>query len=800
MIAFLAISFTTFIATINLPGTDAHGYLKSPRSRNYVANRDGKWSGGTTSDPKIETCPHCLNQGGICGTTGNNNYNTPLNTFGDPMPVNIQGTFQQGQEIELTSVITAHHKGHFEYKACPIQPGEVPTQACFDAYPLEFVEDKIYNAPKDTNYPERAYIPESGNDFTHTFKLPANLSGDLVLIQWVYVTANSCLPPGYHDYPFPPGFPTRSAGNCGSSLGEQFWNCAEVRIVPSNPTPVTMPVATPTNLPVSIPTSSPVVNPTSSPVSTPTLSPNAPVLAGSDSRLIAYLGNWQTCPSLEETSKYTHIVIAFAVTYTWNPTKNQCSESCTIGSPVPICNNQNNQALVDSWKAAGKKVILSFGGAGMGGSWAGDVNDCWEYCFGKEESVIDQLDTIVRAQNFDGIDIDYEYFYNTVEAQNFLRTVTTGLRSRLPLGNIVTHAPMDPDLIKNTAYYNILKEVSSSLDFIMPQYYNGFTRPAIDGIDGTGSGSISALSHYDNLVNDMFNGDATKIIFGFCISDCSGTGSNANAMQAASVMSSLREYYPCNGGAFFWVAAHDTGGSWSQIVSNEILPYSGCSDNSPISPSPTTPPTTPAPTFPLTAAPTLPPVPTTSSPTQSPVQPGMCPSGYSGMIATIDCKGFYHCQNGSLISNTPTMCQAGLLFSETLQVCDWSYNVVCQSNPDTPIPTLSPTEAPTMAPVATTSRPTAVPTLNPVSPTAPPTSAPVAPTFPPVTPTSSPTGSPVKEIACPPQYTGLIPANGCTEFYDCFEGSLVSNVPIYCPEGLLYKTDQICMCNFVFVL
>merc|ERR1711862_989909 len=66
-----------------------------------------------------------------------------------------------------------------------------------------------------------------------------------------------------------------------------------------------------------------------------------------------------------------------------------------------------------------------------------------------------------------------------------------------------------------------------------------------------GSGSISALSHYQNLVDDMFGGDYTKVIFGFCISDCSGTGSNANAMQASDVMKSLRNYYPCNGGAFF---------------------------------------------------------------------------------------------------------------------------------------------------------------------------------------------------------------------------------------------------------
>ena len=684
---YFGLSLALLVGFVSNKEVNAHGHVTSPRSRNWVAAQDGKWSGGTATDPKIETCSHCLNRGGICGRNNDNDYNTPKNTFGDDMPVNIQANFQQGQEYEFDAVLTAYHKGHFEYKACPIQAGEIPTQECFDQHPLKFVEDVFYNAPADPNFPERAYIPNSSHSnhksssgdylYRHKYRLPSNLSGDIVLIQWHYVTANSCLPKGYDKYSFPEGFdPGNNLGTCGplppdgNGVPEQFWNCIEVKISSGSPTP---PVATPTNSPVVTPTSSPVASPTNSPVSTPTMSPNSPVLAGSDSRLIAYLGNWQACPTLEETAKYTHIVIAFAVTYTWNPTKNQCSESCTIGSPVPICNNQNNQALVDSWKAAGKQVILSFGGAGMGGSWAGDVNDCWEYCYGKENSVISQLDTIVRAQNFDGVDIDYEYFYDSTEAQHFLKTVTTGLRSTLPSGSIVTHAPMDPDLNKNTAYYNILKEVSSSLDFVMPQYYNGFTRPAIDGIDGTGSGSVSALSHYNNLVNDMFNGDATKIIFGFCISDCSGTGSNANAMQAATVMSDLRAHHSCNGGAFFWVAAHDTGGSWSQIVGNEILPYSGCSDNSPVSPRPTM---------------------------------------------------------------APTVAQ---------------------------------------------------------------TSAPISPTSPPVPLTSAPTNSPVQGVACPPEYTGLIPANDCTEFYQCVDGSLVSNIPIYCEEGLLYKTDEVCMCNFVFM-
>jgi hypothetical protein len=63
------------------------------------------------------------------------------------------------------------------------------------------------------------------------------------------------------------------------------------------------------------------------------------------------------------------------VSYTWAASKNNCDAQCNIASTVPICENANNQALVDQWRAAGKKVIFSFGGAGMGGSWSG--RQCW---------------------------------------------------------------------------------------------------------------------------------------------------------------------------------------------------------------------------------------------------------------------------------------------------------------------------------------------------------------------------------------------------------------------------------------
>jgi len=295
------------------------------------------------------------------------------------------------------------------------------------------------------------------------------------------------------------------------------------------------------------------------------------------------------------------MIIAFAVSYTWAEGGNNCDAQCNINPTVPICDNVNNQDLVDSWRAAGKKVILSFGGAGMGGSWSGDANNCWDHCFGKEEELSTALTTIVQNQNFDGIDIDYEYCYDIggsqagkcpqktekytdIKARNFLSSITSLLRQKLDAlgsGYEITHAPMDVDLLPNTEYYQILKAQSNNLDFIMPQFYNGITRPHVDGVDGTGAGSHSAISMFDDLANDMFDSEPNKVVFGFCISDCAGTGSNTDYNQAVQVMSDLKEYnngeFECNGGAFFWVALHDTGGTWSDAVYNEVGITTGCS-------------------------------------------------------------------------------------------------------------------------------------------------------------------------------------------------------------------------------
>ncbi|GAX28860.1 hypothetical protein FisN_20Lh160 [Fistulifera solaris] len=499
----------------------------------------------------------------------------------------------------------------------------------------------------------------------------------------------------------------------------------------------------------------------------------ANALVKEDNRMVAFLGNWQACPTAAQLDQYTHIMVSFAVSYTWSPSKNICSPTCEIATP-PICNNAPNSNLINDLHAKGKKVVLSFGGAGMGGSWAGDVNDCWEYCFGRETQVVDRLVQIVNDLKMDGVDIDYEYFYENdqngsgftkgAQAINFLKQVTTGLRSKLPANALVTHAPMDADLVAGSDYLTMLQSVSSSIDFLMPQYYNGITRPARDGFFNAGVGTVATSAHYQNLVATLFNGQADRLVLGFCISDCAGTGSNTGAAAAKAVMDQVNTAYSCHGGAFFWVAAHDVNGQWSQTVNTALQVNRGCSARLPSPPTPVASPVqapTPvaAPVKPPSpvavptpvAAPVKPPSPVAvptpvatpvkpPSPVASPTSVACCPSGFTGLVPSSACTGFITCQNGVQIGGE-VKCSTGLLFDGSKQVCNWTSQVTCVSNGCSQVPVAAPVKAPVPAPT-----PVVTPVKAPVpapTPVATPVKAPVPAPTPVATPVKAPAPTPV---------------------------------------------------------
>ena len=259
-----------FLALCSIPpAIFGHGYLKTPRSRNYAAYEDGRDGQGG----RREYEPWSANRKTVSETCGTTPANPDAKNY-DFLRSGVQATYSSGQVVDFDVDMTAHHKGHFVLKACAISPGQTATQACFDRNPLRFISG--HGANPHPNYPDRAYLPPANPiaapngahpqfaaggrwSYRYKFQLPSGLSGDLVLLQWHYIASNSCLPPGYNTYNWPAGWNPGNLPVCvdiplyGSvpvqgGRPEQFWNCAEVRITGGGgqvPTPTPPPPTPP---------------------------------------------------------------------------------------------------------------------------------------------------------------------------------------------------------------------------------------------------------------------------------------------------------------------------------------------------------------------------------------------------------------------------------------------------------------------------------------------------------------------------------------------------------------------------
>jgi len=262
------LSLLLLLASSTTVHVNAHGYLESPRSRNYVANQEGKAKGdGDETTPLKETATNNARADkvpGQCGTIGDRNYECAPNVLGGCLPTNIQATYTCGEEIEVTLHIDRNHGGHFLFSVC-----EEPTYDCFKDHRLEYVRGVTSDAPKDFNYPYRAYMPPktigvNGNSWEYKFmmKLPDDVSGDSLLLQWWWVTADGCDAPGYDKYAFPDDWnmeltqDTCEQNDDMTYNHKQFSNCAEVKITGcGQPIVSKAPVASPNNVPTMLPTS-----------------------------------------------------------------------------------------------------------------------------------------------------------------------------------------------------------------------------------------------------------------------------------------------------------------------------------------------------------------------------------------------------------------------------------------------------------------------------------------------------------------------------------------------------------------
>ncbi|PSC74252.1 chitin binding domain-containing [Micractinium conductrix] len=265
-----------------LPLAAAHGYMAQPAARNYIHStyyERTQQERQAIPESYWNYCPHCLAAGGpgqvsdngaltwpaglngFCGDMYYNNGNKPQVDTGRDHEAGgryateeIGGVYEEGGVMEIKISITAHHNGRFEFKICRILapgPGQTWAQAekaqmsneCFNQYVLVQAPVAGAQAP----YQQFSFLPFKtwgGYSFDLTppfysyyYSVPDGLRCDGVyarcVLQWHWVTGNSCTPPGTPDQ-----FKEKSINECGSTAPypEEFWNCADIRTTPrANP-------------------------------------------------------------------------------------------------------------------------------------------------------------------------------------------------------------------------------------------------------------------------------------------------------------------------------------------------------------------------------------------------------------------------------------------------------------------------------------------------------------------------------------------------------------------------------------
>lgn len=239
-----------------------HGLMCTPRQRGaYVDEEKCGSKLSVPSNPKIDWCPFCSNRGGFCGKQD-------LKLGGRLMPyaqAPIVAEYKEGQEIDFSIKITAHHNGYMLFHICDLDSCGTRDidQSCFDrkkCYMLQRVqkpecENKAVDTndrcgPVDASYPNRWYLPcpkkrsdpvqdhmYGGKDGTMRYKLPRGVTCDHCVIQWQWWSANACNAPGVVEYfakydPFkcPGGVKIHDALMRRCDVPEEFAACADVKV------------------------------------------------------------------------------------------------------------------------------------------------------------------------------------------------------------------------------------------------------------------------------------------------------------------------------------------------------------------------------------------------------------------------------------------------------------------------------------------------------------------------------------------------------------------------------------------
>ncbi|CAM4892243.1 unnamed protein product [Rotaria socialis] len=258
--------FTSCFASIY-----GHGYLLDPVARSSAWLVDQSFKQCCTYPNHMEMfcggTQHQWNtQGGKCGICGEP-YDRSAKIFekgGAMYTGKIVKTYNQGQQIDVTVMLTANHKGYFEFRLCNLDstPNSDATQDCLDRRLLKIA------GTDSTRYRD---VDKYGSQaITVRIQLPSDVACRHCVFQWRYTTGNS-----WGTDPI--------TGQSGLGMGienETFMGCSDISIVANgSPTQTVPPIVVTTARPPAATTARPPAETTARPPAATTARPPAATTA-----------------------------------------------------------------------------------------------------------------------------------------------------------------------------------------------------------------------------------------------------------------------------------------------------------------------------------------------------------------------------------------------------------------------------------------------------------------------------------------------------------------------------------------
>lgn len=332
----------------------------------------------------------------------------------------------------------------------------------------------------------------------------------------------------------------------------------------SGPTPSPSPSVTPSPSPSPSASPSPEPSPSVSPSPQPTASP-----IPSDGKVLSIFwcgfgGDYCGQSTTDDVNpKATHVILAFA-------------NSNSDGS-LSVDSANWPTALINSWQASGKKVILSVGGQ----------NGHWDSIFANPNNFIASVSSILTKYHLDGVDLDIEGYTTAPQAVsltiNLLRNELGNSKQIIISPEVVgvyqAVAVPSPSQGGNAWNYfvPVINASINQIDYVQPQLYNNWYDTSTMSANYLMNGYLqwnnqNGLYGTKAFASNVYTGvPANKLIMGVLASTSAGGAAfyPTPAMLTSAITTLSSQYTTQVGGVMMWDSHWDTLNN--RVISNAAV-------------------------------------------------------------------------------------------------------------------------------------------------------------------------------------------------------------------------------------